>query len=286
MSEMKNDASLRGKVRHLAKVHGLKPQEVLQMYLFEHLLMRLARSPYADKFVLKGGLLISSMTGIYQRTTMDMDATVVGMDMDEASVVEALQEICGTEVDDGMDFVFERIEPIREDDEYANWRAHLRARYGRIDAPVKVDITTGDVIYPAQVRHEFELMFDQGTLDVLSYHPATVLAEKLETVLSRGEANTRSRDFYDLYAIPRYYSGSISEQDLREALRHTGEKRGSNKAIANWKETIEGIKGSSALQQVWDSYVADTPYASDIAFGDSLDSIEKLMLYANISTAS
>lgn len=136
MSKMRSDASLRGKVRHLAKEHGLKPQEVLQMYLFEHLLIRLAKSSFADKFVLEGGLLIASMTGIYQRTTMDLDATVVGMDMDEATVTEALCEICATDVSDGMSYVFERIEPIREDNEYANWRAHLRAKYGRIDAPV------------------------------------------------------------------------------------------------------------------------------------------------------
>ena len=277
MNEMRSDASLRGKVRHLSNEYGLKPQEVLQMYLFEHLLMRLAKSSYADKFVLKGGLLISSMTGIYQRTTMDMDATVVGMDMDEAAVANALREICATDVGDGMTYAFERIEPIREDDEYANWRAHLKAKYGRIDAPVKVDITTGDAIYPSQVRHKFELMFDQGALDVLSYHPATVLAEKLETVLSRGVANTRGRDFYDLYAIPRYYSGVINEQDLREALRRTAEKRGSQHAIAEWKDTLEGIRASAIMHQVWSSYVADTPYANGVSLDDSLDPIEKLM---------
>ena len=264
-------------MRHLSNEYGLKPQEVLQMYLFEHLLMRLAKGSYADKFVLKGGLLISSMTGIYQRTTMDMDATVVGMDMDEATVAKALREICSTDVGDGASFVFERIEPIREDDEYANWRAHLRALYGRIDAPVKVDITTGDAIYPSQIRHKFELMFGQGTLDVLSYHPATVLAEKLETVIRRGEANTRGRDFYDLYAIPRYYSGSISEQNLREALRHTAEKRGSQQAIANWKSALEGIRASAIMRQVWSSYVADASYAKGVSLDDSLDSIERLM---------
>lgn len=277
MNEMRSDASLRGKVRHLSNEYGLKPQEVLQMYLLEHLLMRLAKSSYADKFVLKGGLLISSMTGIYQRTTMDMDATVVGMDMDEETIANALREICATDVGDGMTYAFERIEPIREDDEYANWRAHLKAKYGRIDAPVKVDITTGDAIYPSQVRHKFELMFDQGALDVLSYHPATVLAEKLETVLSRGVANTRGRDFYDLYAIPRYYSGVINEQDLREALRRTAEKRGSQHAIAEWKDTLEGIRASAILHQVWSSHVADTPYANGVSLDDSLDSIEKLM---------
>jgi len=277
MNEMRSDASLRGKVRHLSNEYGLKPQEVLQMYLFEHLLMRLAKSSYADKFVLKGGLLISSMTGIYQRTTMDMDATVVGMDMDEETIANALREICATDVGDGMTYAFERIEPIREDDEYANWRAHLKAKYGRIDAPVKVDITTGDAIYPTQIKHNFELMFDQGTLDVLSCHPATVLAEKLETVISRGEANTRGRDFYDLYAIPRYYSGVINEQDLREALRRTAEKRGSQHAIAEWKDTLEGIRASAIMHQVWSSYVADTPYANGVSLDDSLDSIEKLM---------
>lgn len=114
MSEIRSDASLKGKVRNFAKEHGLKPQEVLQMYLFEHLLMRIAASSYADKFVLKGGLLISSMTGMYQRITMDMDTTVVGMDMDEASVAEALSEICAVNVDDDMAFALERIEPIRE----------------------------------------------------------------------------------------------------------------------------------------------------------------------------
>lgn len=277
MSRIESDASLKGKIRQLAKDHGLKPQEVLQMYLFEHLLMRLARSAYADKFVLKGGLLISSMTGLYQRTTMDMDATVVGMDMNEATIRDALCEICTIDVDDGMIYAFERIEPIREEDEYANWRAHLRAVYGRIDAPVKVDITTGDAIYPSQVCHRYELMFHQGTLDVPSYHPATVLAEKLETVLRRGEANTRGRDFYDLYAIPRYYSEALDEQDLREALLHTAEKRGSLQALERWQDIVEDIRSSNIMHRVWDSYIVDTPYAKDVSFEDTLGSIDLLM---------
>ena len=277
MSEIKSDASLKGKIRQLAKDYGLKPQEVLQMYLFEHLLMRLERSAYADRFVLKGGLLISSMTGIYQRTTMDMDATVVGMDMDEATVTDAMCEICAIDVDDGMAYAFERIEPIREDDEYANWRAHVRATYGKIDAPVKVDITTGDAIYPEQLRRRFELMFDQGTLDVLSYHPATVLAEKLETVLRRAAANTRGRDFYDLYAIPRYYSEAIGELDLREALLRTAKKRGSLQALEHWQDIIEDIRSSNIMHRVWDSYIVDTPYAKDVSFEDTLSSIDLLM---------
>lgn len=277
MSGMKSDASLRGKVRHFAQEHGLKPQEVLQMYLFEHLLMRLAGCPYADKFVLKGGLLISSMTGIRQRTTMDMDATVVGMDMDEESVATALADICAVDVGDGMSYEYERIEPIREDDAYANWRAHLRVKYGRIDAPVKVDITTGDALYPSQVRYTFSLMFDQGALDVLSYHPATVLAEKIETVLRRGETNTRGRDFYDLYAIPRYYSKAISENDIREALLRTSGKRGSLHFMEDWKAIVENLRTSDIVHRVWDSYVSENPYARGVTLEDALDSMERIM---------
>ena len=277
MSEMRSDASLRGRIRHLAQEHNLRPQEVLQMYLFEHLLMRLARSPYADKFVLKGGLLISSMTGIHQRTTMDMDATVIGMDMDEKTVADAMAEICSTAVDNGMVYELERLEPIREDDEYANWRAHLRAKYGRIDAPVKVDITTGDALFPSQIIHQFNLMFEQGALSVHSYHPATVLAEKLETVLRRGETSTRGRDFYDLYALPRFYSETIDENDVREALLRTSAKRGSLDAVERWRETIGELRSSDTMHRLWASYTANTPYAAEATFEDTLDSIERLM---------
>ncbi len=277
MSDIEGSASLKGKIRHLAKEHDLKPQEVLQMYLFEHLLKRLTKSPYADKFVLKGGFLISSMTGIRQRTTMDMDATVVGLDMDEKHIARAMVEICDVDVGDGMSYIFERVEPIRADDEYANWRAHLKARYGKINAPVKVDITTGDIIYPSQIWHRFQLMFGQGTLDVLSYHPATILAEKLETVISRGETNTRGRDFYDLYILPRFYLKAVDADDLRQALVRIGEKRGSRKAIENWSETVETLRSSAIMHRVWNSYAISTSYAKDVVFEDALESIERLM---------
>ena len=159
---MRSDASLKGKIKALAKKSNLKPQELLQMYLFEHLLMRLGKSGYAEAFVLKGGLLISSMTGVAQRTTMDMDTTVIGMDMDEGMVSEAVAAICAVDVADGMEYSFERIEPIREGDEYANWRAHLRARYGKIDVPVKIDITTEDEIVPGRIEYRYPLMFEEG----------------------------------------------------------------------------------------------------------------------------
>lgn len=276
MSDIGNDASLKGKIRHVAKEHGLKPQEVLQMYLFEHLLMRLERSEYANNFVLKGGLLIASLTGIFQRTTMDMDATVIGMEMDEATVTEALKAICSVDCEDSMEYELEKIEPIREDDEYANWRAHIRARYGKIDAPIKVDITTGDAIYPDKIRYRYELMFDQGILEVLSYPLSTVLAEKLETVLRRGVANTRGRDFYDLYILDKLRFDDIDAEELKGALLSTAEKRDSLDVLNSRAAIISEIGESSAMRRLWEAYVTDAPYAGGISLDDTLKSAERI----------
>ena len=272
-----SDASLKGKIRAMAKKGGLKPQELLQMYLFEHLLLRLEKSPYANKFILKGGLLVSSMTGVMQRTTMDMDTTVVGMDMDESTVTAVVREICSIDVSDGMDYVFERVEPIREIDEYANWRAHLRVRYGKLDAPIKIDITTGDKIVPGQTVYAYPLMFDEGWVRVLSYPIETVLAEKFETVVSRGVANTRGRDFYDIHALLRMKRDVIDEKTLAMAVAATAEKRGSTSAIVHYAEILEEIRLSHAMRDlVWAAYVKSAPYVGDLSFDAVVDAAIEL----------
>lgn len=189
MAIIENDASLRGKIRAVASKSGLRAQEVLQMYLFEHLLLRLERSSYSSIFVLKGRLLISSVIGLARRTTMNMDTAVVGMPMGRKSVERVIIEIYTIYVDDGMEYRFERVEPIREHDEYANWRAHISVLYGRMNPPVKIDIATGDSITPAQIEYPYPRMFDEGCIAVMSYPMATTLAEKFETVVSRGSAD-------------------------------------------------------------------------------------------------
>lgn len=277
-----SDASLKGKIRAMAKKGGLKPQELLQMYLFEHLLLRLEKSPYADKFILKGGLLVSSMTGVMQRTTMDMDTTVVGMDMDESTVTAVVGEICLIDVNDEMNYIFERVEPIREIDEYANWRAHLRVRYGKLDAPIKIDITTGDRIVPGQTVYAYPLMFDGGWVRVLSYPIETVLAEKFETVVSRGVTNTRGRDLYDIHALLRTRRDVINEETLAMAVAATAEKRGSTDAIAHYVEILEEVRLSHAMRDlVWASYVKSAPYVGNLGFDAVVDAAIELGDLAN-----
>lgn len=280
---MRNDSSLKGKVKAMARKNNLKPQELLQMYLFEHLLMRLEKSEYAEAFVLKGGLLISSMMGVAQRTTMDMDTTVVGMDMDAETVKAAVSSICSSDVGDGMKYSLERIEPIRKDDEYANWRAHLRVRYGKINAPIKMDVTTGDEIVPGRVEYRYPLMFEEGFVRVPSYPLETVLAEKLETVVSRGIANTRGRDFYDIHILFRLKSGEIDWKSLHEAVVATASKRGSLSKMVEYSTTLEEVRGSAVMRDIWASYVSGAPYAAEIEFEDAVDSALKLARLAQLN---
>lgn len=279
---MRSDASLKGKIKEMAKNTNLKPQELLQMYLFERLLMRLEQSDYAQIFVLKGGLLISSMTGISQRTTMDMDTTVIGMNMDERTVSEAVRAICAIDVGDGMEFSFERIEPIREDDEYANWRVHLRVRHGKIDVPIKLDITTGDQIVPGHVEYRYPLMFEEGVVRVLSYPLETVLAEKLETVVSRGIANTRGRDFYDIYTLFRLRSEDIDQKSLHQAVAATATKRGTINRMAGYSAVLKEVRESDIMRGIWNSYVSGSPYAAGLEFENAIDSALKLARFAGL----
>lgn len=277
MTGIQNDASLRGKVKAVAKRYAIRPQEVLQMYLFEHFLLRLSRSDYADRFVLKGGLLVSALTGIANRTTMDMDTTVTGLDMDEASIVKTVNAICSTPAEDDMTYHLERMEPIREVDEYANWRAHIRVRYGRIDAPIKLDITTGDAIVPGQVSYGYPLMFKDGTIDVMAYPLVTVLAEKLETVVRRGTANTRGRDFYDIFVLMKLEDEPIDSQQLQEALAATAERRGSMHLMADYRRRLEEIRSSRVMREsVWERYAASAPYAKGIGFDEVVDAACRL----------
>ena len=166
---MKTPEQLKGAIRNMAAKKKLRPQEVLQMFLFERVLERLAVSPYRNNFILKGGLLISSMIGIDERTTIDMDTTVRGIRMEEPEIISIIREILSSDVDDGIDFVFRKIEPIREDDTYRNFRVHIDARYGRINSPMKIDITTGDEITPAAIQYNYPFLFEDKTVPVMAY---------------------------------------------------------------------------------------------------------------------
>lgn len=273
---MKTPEQLKGAIRNIAAKKNLRPQEVLQMFLFDRVLERLANSNYRNNFILKGGLLISSMLGISERTTMDMDTTVRGISMEEEEIVSVVKEILSVDVDDGIKFMLKTIEPIREDDAYNNFRVHLTAQYGKINAPMKIDITTGDTITPAAVQYSYPLSFEERSIPILAYTLETVLAEKYETIIRRNIGTTRARDFYDLHMLYQYHKDEIRMDILKTAVLHTARKRGSLEEINDWKEVLHDIREEPILNQLWKNYTSENSYASKLAFSEVLDTVDEI----------
>ena len=224
---IKTPEQLKGAIRNLAKKKGIHAQEVLQIFMFERIIERLSASPYKDRFILKGGLLISAILGVAERTTMDMDTTVKGLPMDEQNIRKAISEILNQPVDDGIEFQLLDLTPIREDDEYENFRASIQAAYGKMKIPMKIDITTGDEITPKEIQFSYPFLFDDRRVMVKAYTQETILAEKYETIIRRNVGNTRARDFYDLHLLYRLYRENADWNLLKQAVLATAKKRDS-----------------------------------------------------------
>ena len=196
---MKNAMQLKAIMKKLAKENQISAQLVLQNYMLERFLERVSLSPYRDNYIIKGGFLISSMVGLNSRATMDMDATIKGYPVTQDTIQKMIEQILTVPVDDDITFTFKSIGEIREGDEYTGYRVALTADFPPMAVPLKLDITTGDKITPREIQYDYKLMLEDRHIQVMAYNLATILAEKLETVISRSDQNTRPRDYYDVY---------------------------------------------------------------------------------------
>lgn len=276
---MKTPEQLKGAIRNIAKKNNLMPQEVLQMFLFERILERLSVSEYKDNFILKGGLLISSMIGITERTTMDMDTTVRGIELEEENITDIVKKIIAMDVGDDIVFEFIKIEPIREDDAYNNFRVHLKAIYGKMNNPMKIDITTGDKITPAAIEYSYKMMFEEKQVSVMAYTLETILAEKYETIIRRNIGTTRVRDFYDLYVLFRSRKNEISREVLRLAVNHTAEKRDSLEMLNEYVEVCNELLNEEAVHKLWLNYIKENTYAAHLGYVDVVNNVLEVGKY-------
>jgi predicted nucleotidyltransferase component of viral defense system len=201
----KNPMQLKAFIKKKAEENNISSQLVMQNYMMERLLERISLSPYRKNFILKGGFLIAAIVGLNSRTTMDLDATIKGLDLTHESIDRIFKEICAIKIEDNITFSVLRTTEIREGDDYPGLRVALEANYHPLAVPLTVDVTTGDKITPREVKRSLQLLFDDRSISVFTYNLETVLAEKIETVLSRNIANTRPRDFYDIYILTALY---------------------------------------------------------------------------------
>ena len=272
----KNAMSLKALINKKAEELHTLPQIVFQNYIMECLLNRISRSPYKDNFILKGGFLISSMIGLASRSTMDMDTTVSGITLSKSEIAKMTKYICDVPAEDDFTFVYDRVEDIRETDDYPGLRVFLFADYEKIHAPFSIDVTTGDKITPAPTQYSYKRLFDTTPISVLSYPLETVLAEKIETILSRNIANTRLRDFYDVYILKPFAQQS-SNNLIRSALENTAKKRKTEKYISEAKNLLDEIEHDKTMLDQWSKYTKQRPYAAGISFESVCDSIRDIL---------
>lgn len=274
---MKNTTQLKALVKNIAKSKNISAQLVLQNYMMERFIERISLSNYRENIIVKGGLLISSIVGLESRTTMDIDMTVKGKTVDEMSILSIIRKISNIKIDDGVLFEVVNINEIREIDEYLGYRISLIANMPPMKIPLKLDITTGDKIIPKEVNYSYPLMFENRSVSITAYNLETILSEKIETIISRGNLNTRMRDFYDVYILLKLQEDNINYEVLGIALSQTAKKRGSINVIKNYKEIVEAIQVSSTMIDRWKNYQISFTYAQNIEFFEICKILDKVL---------
>ena len=269
---------LKDLIRNMSKKKSADAQILMRNYMMERFLERISLSEYKDKFILKGGMLVAAMVGLDARATMDLDATIKGANVSLTDVETIISNIITIPIDDGVSFCIKRISEIMEEADYPGVRVSMETKFDGVITPLKIDISTGDVITPKEIRYSFNLMLEDRTIEVWAYNLETVLAEKLETVISRNVMNTRMRDFYDIYILQKLYGEQLNKEILWNALVATARKRGTLDLIESneIREILNEIETSSVMENLWKTYQKNYSYAADVSWHIIMEFIRDL----------
>lgn len=273
---IKTAKQLKDLIRNLSKKKSADAQILMRNYMLERFLERISLSEYRDKFILKGGMLVAAMVGLDARSTMDLDATVKGVNVNVDNVENLIVEIVSVPIDDGVTFRVNTISEIMDEAEYPGIRISMTAVFDGVVTPLKIDISTGDAITPREVRYSFKLMLEDRSIDIWAYNLETVLAEKLETIITRTTTNTRMRDFYDIYILEQLHGNTLSAQLLHDALLATARKRETEYHLAEAREVFDEVEESTVMQQLWTAYRKKFSYAADLEWNIVMKAVRKL----------
>lgn len=272
---IKTSRQLKDLIRNKAKGDSDKSGLLIRNYGMERFLERVTLSKYKDNFILKGGMLVAAMVGLDNRATMDIDTSIRNLPLDTGHAKKIVEEIAAVEIDDNIRFEVRDVSNIMDEAEYGGVRLSLTAFLDTMKIPLKIDISTGDAITPAEITYRYKLMFEQRYISLWAYPLETVLAEKIETVLSRGVLNTRLRDFYDLYILQQAEM-QMHKATLAAALAATCRKRKSETVLPDYGRILDEISASSVMRGLWDSYQKKNSYAAGIAWETVMNAIRDL----------
>ena len=273
---IKTARQLKDLIRNLSREKSADAQILMRNYMMERFLERISLSEYRDKFILKGGMLVAAMVGLDARSTMDLDATIKGANVNVEDIENLISSIVTVPIDDGVKFQLKSISEIMDEAEYPGIRVSMSTTFDGVVTPLKIDISTGDAITPREVRYSFKLMLEDRSIDIWAYNLETVLAEKLETIITRTTTNTRMRDFYDIYILEQLHGTTLNPKILHDALLATAHKRGSEKYLNQAEEVFDEVENDSVMQKLWEAYRKKFSYASDLEWDVIMKAIRRL----------
>ena len=267
---------LKAVVKNTENKLGLPSNTLLNYYMMERFLCRISKSEYANNFVIKGGFLISSLVGIDMRSTMDVDVTLKGVALNSDTIRDIIESILHIDMQDQITWDIEKITSIHEEGAYEDFRITLIAHFFNMRVPVKLDITTGDVIIPREIDYSYSLLFGEEKLLIKAYPIFTILAEKIESILARNVSNTRARDFYDIYILFKK-NPDLNRKQLKEALYKKAQERKTMMYLEESEKYLSDISKSKELQEIWGNYRKKNSYASNIAWEELIETLNDLI---------
>lgn len=269
-------AQLKGRIKSLAEKHNADARTLMRLYMMERFLERISLSKYKDNFIIKGGILVTSLIGVALRSTMDIDTTLKNLNLSEEDVRLMVEDICSIDIQDGVTFKVKQFSHIMDDMDYPGIRVTLDAIISNMPVPMKIDISTGDIITPKEIQHNYRLLLEERSIKLWSYNLETLLSEKLQTVLARGSLNTRMRDFYDIHELYKTYHDTMEPSILKSAFLATCQKRASLSLLTEGNQIIAKIQQDNNLMSLWASYQRKYTYAANIPYEDILQSVTQL----------
>lgn len=273
---IKSATQLKDLIRNLSRKKSADAQILMRNYMMERFLERISISKYQDKFILKGGMLVAAMVGLDARATMDIDAIIKGIDVNLEEVENIIADIVSVPLEDGVTFRIKQVSEIMDEAEYPGVRVGMETEFDGVRTPLKIDISTGDVITPKEMQYNFKLMLEDRSIEVWAYNLETVMAEKLETVISRNITNTRMRDFYDIHILLNLYGNMLDTKILGEALQATARKRETEYHLKDAEKIFEEVQEDSGMEKLWKVYQKKFSYAADISWKMVMESVRKL----------
>ena len=271
---------LKDLIRNLSKEVGIEAHVLIRKYMMERFLERVSSSKYNGSFILKGGMLVAAFVGVEARATMDIDTTIKGIPVTMVDMERTITEISNIDLEDNVKFRIKKVSEIMDEAEYSGIRFSMDAVLDGAVIPLKIDISTGDVITPREIAYSYKLMFEDRTIPIMTYPIETVLAEKLETVISRSITNTRMRDFYDIHILLK--SQNINADILALALERTAKKRGNFSLLENAESVLKVVKSDEDMKRLWNIYQKKFKYAGEYTWDEVIHSVRELSIEAKL----